>query len=72
MTDHVYGIVELVGTSKTSCDEAIRNAIAAAAKSYNNLDWFEVAETRGHIVNGQVAHFQIKLKVGYRLDEQST
>jgi flavin-binding protein dodecin len=67
MSDHIYKVIELVGSSPTSSDEAIRNAIARATQTLKNLDWFEVVETRGHLVDGQIAHFQVKLKVGFRL-----
>ena len=67
MSDHVYKKVELVGSSKDSIEAAIENAIATAAKSLNNLDWFEVTETRGHIVDGKVGHYQVTLKVGFRI-----
>lgn len=69
MTHNVYKIVELVGSSPNSTDEAIRNAIDTAGKSLRNLDWFEVIETRGQIVNGKVAHFQVTLKVGFRFEK---
>lgn len=68
MSDHVYKIIELVGSSSKSSDNAIENAIAKAGKSLHNLDWFEVVETRGHIVEGKIGHYQVKLKVGFRLD----
>ena len=67
MSEHTYKVIELVGSSATGTDDAIRNAIAKAALSVKNMDWFEVVETRGHIVNGQVGHFQVTLKVGFRL-----
>ena len=67
MTEHTYKIIELVGSSATGTDDAIRNAIAKAALSVKNMDWFEVVETRGHLVDGKVAHFQVTLKVGFRL-----
>jgi flavin-binding protein dodecin len=67
MSEHTYKIIELVGSSASGTDDAIRNAIAKAALSVKNMDWFEVVETRGHIVNGQVGHFQVTLKVGFRL-----
>ncbi|UVE17853.1 dodecin family protein [Pseudomonas sp. LS44] len=68
MSDHhVYKKVELVGSSKTSIEDAINNALAEAAKSLKNLEWFEVTETRGHIANGAVAHYQVTLKVGFRI-----
>jgi len=68
MSDHVYKIIEIVGSSTKSSDDAIQLAIAKAGKSVRNLDWFEVMETRGHIVDGKVAHYQVKLKIGFRLD----
>ena len=69
MSDHIYKIVELVGSSPDSSDAAIRNAISRASKTLKHLDWFEVVETRGHIVNGDIAHFQVTLKAGFRLEE---
>ncbi|PCK08070.1 MAG: dodecin flavoprotein [Alteromonadaceae bacterium] len=70
MSDHhAYKKVEIVGSSKIGTDDAIRNAIAECNKSLRNLDWFEVVETRGHISNGEVGHFQVTLKVGFRLDD---
>jgi flavin-binding protein dodecin len=69
MTDHhTYKILELVGSSTTSIDDAIQNAIAQAAKSVKFMEWFEVQETRGHIKDGKVAHFQVTIKVGFRID----
>jgi len=67
MSDHVYKIIELAGSSTTSSDDAIRNAIARASQSIEHMDWYEVVESRGHIANGKIAHFQVKLKVGFRL-----
>ena len=67
MSDHVYKLVELVGSSTLSSDDAIRNAIETAAKTLRHIDWFEVLETRGHVADGKVAHFQVTLKVGFRL-----
>jgi len=69
MSNHVYKLIEVVGTSEKSTDEAIRNAIAKASQTLTHLDWFEVMETRGHIVNGEVAHFQVALKIGFRLED---
>jgi flavin-binding protein dodecin len=69
MSDHVYKLVDIVGSSATSTDEAIRNAVAAAAKTLRRIDWFEVVETRGHVADGKVAHFQVTLKVGFRLEQ---
>lgn len=68
MSAHVYKMVEIVGSSPNSTDEAIRNAIAEAAKTLRHLDWFEVLDTRGHIEDGKVAHFQVRLKMGFRLE----
>lgn len=68
MSDNVYKVIELAGSSSTSTDAAIENAISKASKTLNNLDWFEVLETRGHIENGGIAHYQVKLKVGFRLE----
>ncbi len=70
MTDHVYKKIELVGSSKTSIEDAIENALARAHKSIHNLEWFEVQETRGHVVDGKVGHYQVVLKVGFRLDDE--
>ena len=68
MANHVYKMVELVGSSPTGTDDAIRNAIAQAAATLRHLDWFEVVETRGQIADGKVAHFQVKLKVDFRIE----
>ena len=69
MTDNIYSISEIVGTSDESIDEAIRGAIGRASKTLHNLDWFEVTGIRGHIEDDSLAHFQVTLKVGFRLDE---
>ena len=68
MSEHTYKLVEIVGTSTKGSDDAIRNAIARAAKTIHHLDWFEVTETRAHLTDGKIAHWQVKLKVGFRLD----
>ncbi|QID19521.1 dodecin family protein [Nitrogeniibacter mangrovi] len=68
MSDHVYKIIELAGSSAVGSDDAIRNAIKRAALTVDHLDWYEVIESRGHIVNGEIAHYQVKLKVGFRLE----
>jgi len=68
MNDHIYKKVELVGSSTESTDKAIENALAKAHATIRNMEWFEVQETRGHIVDGKVAHWQVVLKVGFRLD----
>ena len=69
MSEHVYKLVELAGSSKVSTDDAIRNAIQTASKTLRHMDWFEVIETRGHIEDGEIAHYQVKLKVGFRLEK---
>ena len=69
MSDHIYKHVELTGSSTTSMEDAIRNAVARAAKTLRNMGWFEVVETRGQIDNGKVAHWQVTLKIGFTLDE---
>ncbi|GAA5699269.1 MULTISPECIES: dodecin [Streptomyces] len=69
MSDHTYRVTEIVGTSTEGIDQAIRNGIARAAQTLRNLDWFEVTQTRGQIVNGQIEYYQVGLKVGFRLDD---
>ncbi|ORI19333.1 dodecin [Rhodococcus sp. 1168] len=68
MSDNIYRVTEIVGTSTEGSDDAIRKAIARANSTLNNLDWFEVVETRGHIEEGAIAHFQVKIKVGFKLE----
>lgn len=69
MSDHhTYKKLEVVGSSKISIEDAIENALAQCAKSIRHLDWFEVVETRGHIKDGKVGHYQVGLKVGFRLE----
>jgi flavin-binding protein dodecin len=69
MTEHVYKTVELVGSSTSGMEDAIRHAITRASRTLRNLRWFEVVETRGEIAEGRVAHWQVTLKVGFTLDE---
>lgn len=69
MTNHVYKLVELVGSSTAGTDDAIRNAIETAALTIRNIDWFEVTESRGHVKDGKIAHYQVTLKVGFRVEE---
>jgi dodecin len=66
---HVYKVVELVGSSPNSIEDAIKSAIARAHSTLRNLRWFEVVETRGHIENGEVHHYQVTLKVGFTLED---
>ena len=68
MSAHTYKLVELVGSSPNSSDEAIRNAVAKASATVKHIDWFQVIETRGHVDGGKVAHFQVTLKVGFRIE----
>lgn len=69
MSDHVYKVVEIVGSSKVSSDEAIRTAIETSSKTIRHISWFEVMGTTGHVVDGKVAHFQVKVKIGFRIEE---
>ncbi|MCC5576087.1 MULTISPECIES: dodecin [Microtetraspora] len=69
MSDRTYRVTEIVGTSGESVDQAIRNGIRRAAETLRHLDWFEVIEVRGHIEDGEVAHIQVGLKVGFRLED---
>jgi flavin-binding protein dodecin len=69
MSDHVYKIIELAGSSEKSLDDAIRNAIARASKTVRNMRWFQVIETRGHIEGNAVAHFQVTVKIGFTLED---
>ena len=66
--EHVYKILELVGSSETSIEDAIKNAISRASKTVREMKWFEVVQTRGHIENGAVGHYQVTLRVGFTLD----
>ncbi|WP_306322830.1 MULTISPECIES: dodecin [unclassified Streptomyces] len=68
MSNHTYRVTEIVGTSHEGVDQAIRNGVERAAQTLRNLDWFEVTQVRGQIVDGQVEHYQVGLKVGFRLD----
>lgn len=68
MSEHVYKKIEITGSSTESSDKAVRNAIAKAANSIKNMDWFEVVETRGHIEKGKVAFWQVTIKLGFRLE----
>jgi len=69
MSNHVYKTLELVGSSPISADDAVRTAVSRAAAIVRNLRWFEVTETRGHIENGNVAHWQVTIKVGFTLED---
>ena len=69
MSNHVYKHIELTGSSKTSIEEAVNGAIERASKTLRNIHWFEVVDTRGHVVDGKVAHWQVTIKAGFTLDE---
>jgi flavin-binding protein dodecin len=69
MNDHVYKVVELVGSSETSIEDAIQTAIQRAGQSLRNIRWFEVLQTRGHVEDGEVRHYQVVLKAGFTLEE---
>jgi len=69
MPDHVYLVSEIVGTSTESVDAAIRNAVDRANKTIRHLDWFQTTEIRGHIQDGHIAHFQVTMKVGFRVED---
>jgi len=69
MSNHVYKIIELAGSSTKNIEDAVSNAIDKASTSIRNIDWFEVVETRGHVENGKVAHWQVAIKVGFTLED---
>jgi dodecin len=69
VTNHVYRLSEIVGSSPTSVDEAIRTAIAKAAQTVRNIEWFQTEEIRGQVVDGGVAYFQVRLKIGFRVED---
>ena len=69
MSDRSYRVIEVVGSSSSGIDDAIKGAIAEAAKTLRHIGWFQVVETRGHVENGEVKHFQVTLKIGFTLEE---
>ena len=69
MADHVYKSIELTGSSKSSIEDAVSQAIEKASKTLRNIQWFQVTETRGHVVKGKVAHWQVTIKVGFTLED---
>ena len=71
MSDHVYKVVELVGSSETSIEDAIQTAIKRASQTLRHLHWFEVVQTRGHIEDGEVRHYQVALKAGFTLEDEA-
>lgn len=68
MTDRTYRVVEVVGTSTESVQQAIRNGVARASQTLRHVDWFETVQIRGHVVDGHVEHFQVTMKLGFRLE----
>ena len=68
MSDHVYKIVEIVGSSPTSIEDAVQRAVERASQTLREIRWFEIVETRGHVEGGRVAHYQVTLKIGFTLD----
>ncbi|MEU8623659.1 dodecin [Streptomyces sp. NPDC048669] len=70
MSNHTYRVTEIVGTSHEGIDAAIRNGVAKASETLHNLDWFEISEVRGQIKDGRIEHYQVGLKVGFRLDDK--
>ena len=68
MSDHVYRLSEVVGSSQTSVADAIRTAVRKAAETVRNIEWFEAQEIRGQVVDGEVAYFQVTVKIGFRVD----
>jgi flavin-binding protein dodecin len=68
VSDHVYRLTEVVGSSETSVDDAIRTAIGKAAETVRNIEWFQAEEIRGQVVDGEVAYFQVTVKIGFRVD----
>jgi flavin-binding protein dodecin len=69
MSNHVYKVIELAGSSETGIEEAVRNAVARAGETVRNMRWFEVVETRGHISGDRIEHWQVTIKIGFTLDE---
>jgi len=69
MSDHVYKQVEITGSSKTSIEEAVQNAVAKAGKTLHNLHWFQVTDTRGYVENNCIDYWQVTVKLGFRLDD---
>ena len=69
MSANTYKLIELVGSSPVSSDDAIRNAIAKASATIKHIDWYQVVESRGHVVGNKVAHFQVTLKIGFRIED---
>lgn len=71
MTDHTYRVIELVGSSEASIEDAIQSAVAKASNTVRHMRWFQVIETRGHIENNQVRHYQVTMKVGFAVEDEN-
>jgi flavin-binding protein dodecin len=69
MAEHTYRVTEIVGTSREGVDAAVRNGVTRAAQTLRGLDWFEITQVRGHIVDGEIEHYQVGMKVGFRLED---
>ena len=69
MSNHVYRLSEIVGSSPTSVEDAVRTGIAKAAQTVRNIEWFETQQVRGQVVDGEVAHYQVTMKIGFRVDD---
>lgn len=69
MEDHVYRVIEIAGSSQTSIEDAIQTAVGRASRTLRNLRWFQVIDTRGHLENGKISHYQVTLKIGFTIDE---
>jgi dodecin len=70
MSSRTYRVTEIVGTSPDGIDQAIKNGVTRAAKTLRHVDWFEVTQMRGHLVDGEVEHFQVTMKLGFRLEDE--
>ena len=70
MPDHVYKIIEMAGSSQTSMEDAVQNAVSRASQSVRNMRWLQVMETRGHIVDDRVSHWQVIVKIGFTLEDE--
>jgi flavin-binding protein dodecin len=69
MSDHIYKVITLVGSSSVGSDEAVKNAIQRASKTVRNMRWFKIVETRGHLEDGQIGHWQVTVEIGFTLDD---
>jgi flavin-binding protein dodecin len=72
MEDHVYRVIQIVGSSEIGIEDAVQRAVARASQTLHNLRWFEVVETRGHVEDGKVSHYQVTLKIGFTIDQPGT